>query len=139
MTPRQIEIIRATFALAASQADTLADRFYDRLFALRPDYRALFPSDVSEQKRKLVAMLSVAVAKLDQPEVLVPALLSLGRRHAAYGVTVEHFQPVGQALIETLDGLLGEAFDAAALDAWLDCFALVQSVMGAEMPAAAAA
>ena len=38
------------------------------------------------QGLKLMQMISLAVSKLGEPEVLMPALQNLGRRHAGYGV-----------------------------------------------------
>ena len=57
-----------SWRLVVPIADTAADLFYRRLFELRPDYRQLFPDDMSGQKRKLVKMLAFIVRSLDWSE-----------------------------------------------------------------------
>ena len=60
LTEHDIALVRASFAEVAPIKDTAADIFYDRLFAIAPSARALFPEDLAEQKRKLMAMIAVA-------------------------------------------------------------------------------
>ena len=98
MTPRQIDLIRASWAAVEPISDDAARLFYDRLFALDPSLRALFPADLREQKRKLLGVLAFAVGALDRPAELLPAVERLGARHAGYGVRPEHYATVGQAL-----------------------------------------
>ena len=64
MTPQQIELVQSSFKKVVPIAGTAADLFYDRLFEIAPEVRSLFPQDLSEQKTKLMAMLSNAVASL---------------------------------------------------------------------------
>ena len=75
--------------------------------------RSLFPDDLTEQKKKLMQMLTVAVANLHQVEKIVPAVEDLGRRHAGYGVAAKHYEPVGAALLWTLEQGLGRQLHAA--------------------------
>jgi hypothetical protein len=70
----------------------------------------LFPSDLAEQKKKLMQMLATAVTNLHQVEKIIPAVEDLGRRHVAYGVTDKHYEPVGAALLWTLEQGLGPDF-----------------------------
>nr|WP_287082227.1 globin domain-containing protein [Methylobacterium sp.] len=58
--------------------DAVADLFYGRLFDIAPQVRSLFPDDMTAQKRKLVAMLALAVSNLDKPEALVATVRDLG-------------------------------------------------------------
>jgi len=83
-------------------AANAADLFYDRLFAIAPEFRALFPQDLRDQKKKLIAMLPTVVASLHQLEKRLPAVQDLGRRHMTYGGTPDHYTPVGEALLWTL-------------------------------------
>lgn len=53
---------------------------------LDPSLRALFRGDMTEQRRKVMAMITFAVNGLTRLEQLVPMVQDLGRRHAAYGV-----------------------------------------------------
>ncbi len=57
MTPEQIALVQTSFAHVVPIADTAATLFYDRLFALDPTLRRLFPSDLTEQRHKLMTIL----------------------------------------------------------------------------------
>ena len=97
MTPHQIQLIHQTFTLVEPRAEVMALVFYQRLFALDPSLRPLFRTNIDEQGQKLMQMLGVAIALLEQPFALGPALEALGRRHAGYGVEDRHYATVGEA------------------------------------------
>ncbi|WP_394820785.1 globin domain-containing protein [Pendulispora albinea] len=141
ITDIQKKIIRDTWRLVLPIADTVADLFYERLFDLRPEYRALFKSDMAGQKKKLLAMLSFIVKSLDWPESawretvseesdLFLIMLALGRRHTSlYRVPDEGYTVVGEALLWTLDYGLGKKFDEPAREAWTQVYKLVSLTM----------
>jgi len=129
MTPHQIHTIRQTFALIEPRAEVMALIFYQRLFALDPSLRPLFRGNIEDQGQKLVQMLGVAVALLDQPFALEPSLEVLGRHHASYGVEDRHYDIVGEALLDTLGECLGRAFTREAMDAWAAFYVIVANAM----------
>jgi hemoglobin-like flavoprotein len=129
MTPVQIQLVRTSFAAVLPIAEPAAAIFYARLFELAPAVRALFKGDMVEQGRKLMAMLRTVVNLLDQPEVLVPAAQRLAERHVGYGAQPGHYAVVGQALIDTLEKGLGDAFTAETRAAWLAAYSTLSSVM----------
>jgi hemoglobin-like flavoprotein len=129
MTLKQIQLIKETFRVVAPSADAVAATFYARLFELDPSLRAMFPSSLEEQGRKLMQVLGAAVGMLDRPETLIPVLESLGRRHVGYGVRDEHYDTVGAALLWTLGQGLGPAFITEACDAWAALYQLVATTM----------
>ena len=81
MTPEQIALVQNSFKKVVPIAANAAELFYDRLFAIAPEFRALFPQDLRDQKKKLIAMLATVVANLHQLEKMLPAVQDLGRRH----------------------------------------------------------
>lgn len=129
MTPHQIKLVQTSFAKVAPIAATAADLFYGRLFEIAPQVRAMFPDDLSDQKKKLMAMLGFAVAGLSHLDTLVPAVQALGRRHAGYGVTAAQYTPVGAALLWTLQQGLGEAFTPEVKDAWATAYITLSTTM----------
>ena len=62
--------------------------------------------------------LNAAINSLDKLESLNGLLLDLGTRHRTYGAQLEHFQPVADALIETIGEALGSYFTSEHLNAW---------------------
>jgi len=140
MTPHQIKLVQTSFGQVAPIAATAADLFYGRLFEIAPEVRAMFPDDLSGQKKKLMAMLGTAVAGLSRLDTLLPAVRALGQRHAGYGVSDLHYVPVGAALLWTLEKRLGEAFTAETREAWATAYGVLAKTMIAaarEMPNAA--
>ena len=133
--------IKDSWRLVVPIAETAADLFYKKLFELRPDYRRLFPEDMSSQKRKLLAMLAFVVKSLDWPESawretvaeeddLCLVVLALGRRHSElYKVPDSSYDVVGQALLFTLDYGLGKKFDAPTRAAWTHVYQLLALTM----------
>ncbi|MEL6996873.1 MAG: globin family protein [Pseudomonadota bacterium] len=134
MTPRQISLVQESFKTLVPSADDVAELFYARLFELDPALRPMFSSDLTEQGKKLVVMLDVAVKGLSQLDALVPQVMALGRRHRGYGVQAEHYDTVGSALLWTLDQGLGPAFTREVEEAWTAAYGLLAQTMitGAE-------
>ena len=131
MTPHQKMLVQTSFAQVAPIAETAAGLFYAKLFELDPSLRPMFTSDIAEQGRKLMQMLTVAVRGLDNLDALVPAVRALGLRHAGYGVRDEHYETVAVALLSTLELGLGEAFTDEMREAWTTVYWLLAYTMRA--------
>ena len=129
VTLRQIELVQDTFDVIAPIADDAAALFYRRLFEIDPTLRAMFKGDMAEQRRKLMQMLTAAVKGLPRLDRLVPVVEELGRRHATYGVTDDHYDTVGAALLWTLEKGLGDAFTDEAREAWATVYGLLATTM----------
>ena len=141
MTNEQIKLVQDSFRQVAPIAETAAQLFYARLFELDPDLELLFKGNLSEQGRKLMQMLGLAVNSLDRMEQLLPVVRSLGTRHVSYGVRDNDYDTAGRALLWTLRKGLGEAFTPDVAAAWSNVYATLASAMqsGSETPAAAVA
>ncbi len=129
MTNEQIQLVTTSFEKIAPKADEAAALFYSRLFEMDPSLRSLFKGDLGEQGLKLMHMIGVAVKSLRRLEELVPALHSLGARHANYGVKDHHYQIVGSALLWTLGKGLGPAFNYETREAWAAAYTLLAQTM----------
>ncbi len=110
-------------------AETAAGLFYGRLFEITPEVKPLFSGDMKEQGRKLMTTLAVVVNNLKNPDVIVPAAKALAVKHVGYGVTAEHYAPVGAALIWTLEQGLGDDFTPETRDAWIAAYTLLSGIM----------
>ena len=69
MTPEQVNLVQQSFAKVAPISETAAVLFYDRLFEIAPTVRAMFPADMTEQRKKLMAMLAAVVNGLANLEL----------------------------------------------------------------------
>jgi hemoglobin-like flavoprotein len=129
VTPDQETLVQSSFAKVAPIADAAASLFYEELFRRDPALRALFKADMVEQRHKLMAMLGVAVAHLDDWDRISAAVVALGRRHVGYGVKPADYETVGAALMATLEQGLGDDFTPQVRDAWSACIAKVAGEM----------
>ena len=135
MSPQEIALVTETWRGVVPVRDTFAQLFYAKLFALDPGLRALFGGNLAEQGRSLVAMISIGIRNLAQPESIERALRELGQRHASYGVRPEHYETVATALILSLGLTLGEAFTPEARAAWERAYAQLAGAMQGAKPA----
>ncbi len=131
MTPQQIELVKKTWVMVVPIADTAAELFYGRLFELEPSYRAMFKHDMTEQGKKLMKTINIAVEALDDVEPLVPTLKQMGADHAGYGVVDRDYNVVGAALLWTLEKGLGEAFTDEVKNAWAAVYEVLADTMKA--------
>lgn len=131
MNDHSIALVRESFDLLEPIAPQAAALFYANLFEADPSLRRLFRGDMVAQGAKLMQMIGVAVARLDQPEVLMPALRQLGSRHAGYGVQDAHYDSVGAALLKTLYQGLGVACTPEVEAAWVDVYGVLAATMKA--------
>jgi len=130
MTPEQKRLVQTTWEMVVPIADQAAMLFYDRLFTIDPELRPLFGrSDMTEQRKKLMQMITVAVRGLERLEELVPAVEALGRRHVGYHVRERDYDTVAAALLWTLEQGLGAAFTPAVKEAWTITYVTLASVM----------
>ncbi len=129
MTPSQVKLVQDSFAKVAPISDQAAIIFYDRLFDVAPQVRAMFPDDISEQRRKLMATLAVVINGLSDLPSILPAAGALATRHIAYGAKAEHYPVVGGALLWTLEKGLGEAWTAELADAWTAAYGTLSGYM----------
>ena len=137
MTPRQIELVKTSFAKIAPMKEQAAELFYCRLFELDPSLRLMFKSDMTEQNQKLMAALAMVVAGLEKLETMLPAVKELGRKHHHdYGVQKRHYEVVGAALLWTLEIGLGSGWTRELADAWTTAYLALAAAMieGADAP-----
>jgi len=132
MTPDQVKLVQQSFAKVAPISETAAVLFYDRLFEIAPQVRAMFPSDMTEQRKKLMATLAAVVSGLANLESILPAASALAKRHVTYGARAEHYPVVGSALLWTLEKGLGEAWTPELAAAWVAAYGTLSGFMISE-------
>jgi nitric oxide dioxygenase len=132
MTPEQVKFVQDSFAKVAPIADQAAVIFYDRLFEVAPGVKAMFPADMTEQRKKLMATLAAVVNGLSNLESILPAASALAVRHVSYGARPEHYPVVGGALLWTLEKGLGAAWTPETAAAWTAAYDTLSGYMVAE-------
>jgi hemoglobin-like flavoprotein len=129
MTPDQVQLVQQSFAKVAPISEAASVIFYDRLFEVAPQVKAMFPTDLTEQRKKLMATLAVVVGGLGNLESILPAASALATRHVGYGAKAEHYPVVGAALLWTLEKGLGEGWTPEVAGAWTAAYGTLSGYM----------
>jgi hemoglobin-like flavoprotein len=129
MTPQQVALIHDSFAEIVPLSDQVAEIFFNRLFEIAPHVRPLFRGDMTEQRVKFMATMSMLVNSLGNLEIVLPAAGKLATRHVGYGVTPEHYPIVGQALLWTIQRTLGLNWTSDVAAAWTEAYGMLSDHM----------
>jgi hemoglobin-like flavoprotein len=131
MNTKQIVLVQDSFALVAKiPAETVGELFYNQLFEISPEFRQMFAKTaMPEQSRKLISMLGYIVGKLNNLDSIIEEVAKLAQRHVKYGVTPQQYQPVGAALLWTLEQGLGTNWNEELEEAWTLCYSTLSGAM----------
>jgi len=117
-TKEEIKLIQYSFGTLTSKSKKVGEKFYKKLFETNPDISKLFKGDMKEQAGALMRMVKTVVEGLNHPEIIVPAIQDLGRRHNEYGVLPEQYKAFGDCLVSTIEEELGNDFNSVTKKAW---------------------
>ncbi len=123
------KLLRESFDLAVEHEPSLAERFYQKLFARAPQLAHMFRRDRAAQAEMLRAALVAVIDHIDNGPWLRATLGALGARHVTYGVTPEMYDEVGGALVTTLEEACGARWTTAHARAWGDAYAAIVTMM----------
>lgn len=129
MTPEELALVTETADIACADADAFAEAFYGTLFEISPESRALFPTDMTAQRGKLVDELVFLVAAAQDLDAFVVRARELGDRHTGYGVTFSDYDAVGAALVSAVAERMGEDWTMEQKRAWDKLYRLIADVM----------
>ncbi|MEM8868491.1 MAG: globin family protein [Verrucomicrobiota bacterium] len=129
MSEHEIKLVQDSWEKCVPIADQAASLFYGKLFELDPSLKPLFTSDIVEQGKKLMTMITTAVRGLTKLDQIVPAVQAMGKRHAGYGVKDQHYDTVAAALLWTLGQGLGDEFTPEVEAAWVKTYTLLATTM----------
>jgi len=132
MTPEQVKLVQDSFAKVAPISEKAAELFYGRLFEVAPQVRAMFPDDMTEQRKKLMATLAIVVNGLNNLDAILPAASALAKRHVTYGAEAAHYPVVGQTLLWTLEQGLGPSWTPDVAAAWTGAYTALSEFMISE-------
>jgi len=125
-----VTLLQQSFAEVGPQKEAFAEAFYQRLFVLYPQTIPLFAAtDMKRQQSSLMATLEMVVSGVARGDNVVPGIEQLGRRHAMYGVKVEHYPMVGQALLETFEQFLRDKWTSQVEATWSEAYAIITDHM----------
>jgi hemoglobin-like flavoprotein len=129
-----IDSLEESFDLIAPRGGEVVEDFYNRIFTTAPQLRGLFPDDMTHQRKVVLATLVLVRKSLRNLDGLIPTLRNLGARHVGYGAEPDHYPVVGQALIEAMANVAGDAWMPEYSVAWVAAFGVIveQMLLGAK-------
>lgn len=131
MTPQQVRLVQKSWQPVYAQAQYAGELLSERMLELEPATRMLFRGSQEKMGIQLIEMMGMMVDALGNPEAVAMPLRELGHVHRAHhGVSARDFAVVGQALLWTLNRLLGEqSFSPEVREAWKQAYALITGIM----------
>lgn len=129
MNESKILIIKNSWFQIINNTENAGEYFYQVLFELDPSLKLMFKTNTEEQSKKLVIMLSYVISKLNVLDKIMPQIQGLAQRHTKYGVNTDHYQVVGQALIQMLEYKLEKYWNEEIKEAWLEVYTILSGAM----------
>ncbi len=112
MTIAQRLLVKANIESLGNDINALSQLFYRELFHLDISLKNVFPGNVVFLNRKFSNML-VTFKNTAHLEKISASVGKMGERHILqYGVQIEHFEPVQQALLIALRTYFRDNFSA---------------------------
>jgi hemoglobin-like flavoprotein len=145
MTPAQLRLLQRSFNKIEPHSERFGAMFYDRLFVIAPGTRPMFRTDLKAQQSKFMkvikevvelhlrAMVSLPVTAQASGEATLPGAFWSGKLHAAYGVRLEDFEKMKEALLWALEQTLQGDMTPEIGDAWSVAYDIVVRAMRSGM------
>lgn len=96
-----VELLKQSFKLVASQAGALVSPFHERFVQEDQAVKPLF-KDASMAEQKLQAFFRLVIKNLRKPEKLAERLKAMGSCHVGYGALLAPCDAVGESLVAVL-------------------------------------
>jgi nitric oxide dioxygenase len=129
MTPKQVACVRQSYTTVSKRANEACTIFYNELFSIAPDLKALFPDDLTQQRHKFMQMVSAIVFGLDNIAGISNYVSDLGRRHMVYDIEDEHYTYLGEAFIAMLSKVLENEFTLEVRESWEAAYDMLARLM----------
>jgi len=121
LTAEQISIIKATASVVGNHARDITGVFYPLLFERYPQVQAYFNQthQIQGTQREALAQALVAYAThIDELGQLSEAVSLITHKHCSLNIQPEHYDLVGECLMEAIGRVLGAAVTTEVADAW---------------------
>ncbi|MGW8329839.1 globin domain-containing protein [Streptomyces sp. NPDC055897] len=135
LSEKSTATVRATLPAVGAAIGTITERFYERLFAARPDLlRDLFNRGnqaAGLQKQALAGSIAAFATHLvdhpdDRPDVM---LNRIAHKHASLGVTAGQYETVHRHLFAAITEVLGDGVTAEVAEAWDEVYWLMANAL----------
>ena len=127
VTAAEAEMLRTSFHELRKNMAPASVAFYEALFARAPGLRKMFRDDIAGQGMRFMTTLGAILTGIEHSGPEEARIATLAEGHRLMGVKPEHFAPMGEALIATLQDGLGDAFTPELNAAWEKAYAEISA------------
>lgn len=126
----QRRLLEESYELALLRDPDFPRLFYDILFREHPSTKSLFKANsLNAQRTMLSKALLAAIDHLQDDAWLAEHLTPLGKEHVGYGVTLEMYDWVGDALVASIAEVCEDDWTPAHASAWRAAYQRISQVM----------
>lgn len=129
LSESEIEFLQESYAKLYDESGAFSRRFYENLFEIAPNARALFSNNIESQGRKFMEVLSIIILDLNDDKLIIPLIEAMGRRHVGYGTKPHHYQTVGDALVKTLNEAFNGQWSPKEKAIWVKLYTHIADIM----------
>lgn len=129
LTDREIELIKSTAPILASQGTVLTAHFYKLLLEKNPELSNIFNLSnqaSGNQQEALANAVYAFAANVDNLGALLGAVERIAQKHISLGITAQQYALVGASLIQAIHELLNPGDEM--LDAWTKGYGVLADV-----------
>lgn len=127
MIDPQLNIVKKSWRILRNvDSALLGEVFYTRLYSQMPNSKGIFKTALEEDYRKMIDVMSYAIARVDNFETLAIELAKLAKTHINPNFKVEHYRLFNEALLWTLEKGLGNDWNLEVKNAWRSCLQSVK-------------
>ncbi|KAF7165205.1 hypothetical protein CNMCM5623_009471 [Aspergillus felis] len=132
LTPKQIELIKATVPILQEHGTAITTTFYRNMLTEHPELNNVFntANQVNgHQARALAGALFAYASNINDLGALSPAVELICNKHASLYIQPDDYKIVGKYLLEAMKEVLGDACTDDILDAWAAAYWALADIM----------
>ncbi|MEK4876098.1 NO-inducible flavohemoprotein [Bacillus sp. FSL W8-0102] len=122
---KTIEIVQSTAPVLKKHSKEIGKRFYQILFSKAPDLYNIFNQTNQKrgiQQEALGYAVYAAGEHITNLDAIKPVITRVTEKHRAIGIKPEQYPLVGEALMQGVKEVLGDAVTDEVLDAWKNAY-----------------
>ena len=122
-------IIKSTAPVLKEHGEAITTEMYKILFEKYPQTKELFKNAAPDQYKKLANAVYAYAANIDQLENLGKGIEQMAMAHVNTQVLPEHYPMVGDAILQAIKNVLGDAATDEVMAAWEEAYGFLAEVL----------
>ncbi|MCK3654848.1 nitric oxide dioxygenase [Pasteurellaceae bacterium Macca] len=132
LTPKQIELIKATVPVLRENGVALTGYFYNRMLNNHPELKEVFNlghQRSGAQARSLAGAVLAYAENIENPSVLASAIELMAHKHVSLEIQAPDYQIVGSNLLHSISEVLSIPMDDPLIEAWAAAYGQLAEVL----------